>query len=79
MGQILDLVRPAVSVETIDALLFLLEEARAGRVLGVAWVAVHAGRRFTGDAVGETRTHPTFTRGMLRVLDDELGKLGKPF
>lgn len=75
MGELLQLVDPVVSSETLDAITQLLEEVRAGRVVGVAWIARHRGNLFTADAVGTAKDDPVHTRGMLKVLDDELGQM----
>jgi hypothetical protein len=75
VGQLFQLVNDTVSPETIEALAQLLEDARAGRIIGLAWVARHRGSDFTVDAAGAAKKDPTTTRGMVQVLDDELGKL----
>lgn len=75
--KLLKLPPPAISQDTVQALEFLVEEAKAGRVIGVAWVALHPLYKFSVDAAGETRRSPTFTRGVLRVLDDALSKLSE--
>lgn len=75
MGQLYQLVNDAVSPETIEALAQLLEDARAGRIIGLAWVARRRGIDFTVDAAGAAKEDPITTRGMVHVLDDELGKL----
>lgn len=77
MGELL-LLAPAVSSDAVAALEELLAEAKAGRVIGLAWVALHAGRTFTMDIAGETKNDITYTRGMLLALDDELSKILLP-
>lgn len=77
MGEIVRLVPAGVSDETVKAIEYLLQEARAGRYVGLAWVAMRAGYLYDVDIAGETRRAPTFTRGMLRVLDDELAQIVK--
>lgn len=67
--------RPDVDAETIEALEQLLEQARAGQILGVAFVAMRKRREFVGDATGEAYRNPTFARGMLAALDDHLRDL----
>lgn len=63
------------SEEVVRALEELLQQARSGNLIGLAWVAMHAGYEYSVDVAGETRRCPTFTRGMLMKLDDELSKL----
>lgn len=53
----------------------LLAEARAGRLIGFAYVAMRLERSYSVGAAGETRRSPTLTRGMLLLLDDELKAL----
>jgi hypothetical protein len=71
-GPVLKLITPAVSRETVDTLEHLLAEARSGRLIGLAYVAMHKTYDYSVDIAGETRRSPTLTRGMLNLLDDEL-------
>jgi hypothetical protein len=73
--KVISLVEPVVSTDTLCALECLLREARAGRLIGIAWVSMFEGYRYEVDIAGETRRCPTFTRGMLCKLDDELARL----
>lgn len=71
-GVVLSLVRPTVSADTVKAAEYLLQEARAGRVIGLAWVALQPGYGYEVDWAGEVKRDPTFTRGTLKKLDDEV-------
>ena len=62
----------SVSRETVNTLEQLLEGARAGEVVGLAFCAVLKGPRYIVDLTGEARRNPTFARGMVCALDDEL-------
>lgn len=62
-------------VETAKALSLLLQEAVAGRLSGFSYVAMNPGRGYIADAVGECESNPTFTRGMVRALDDKLARM----
>lgn len=73
--SVVTLVPAAASPETINALIHLLAQARAGLVVGIAVVAVHKINDYSVDCTGIARTYPTLTRGMIRRLDDELAKL----
>jgi len=53
----------------------LLEDAKAGRLVGIAYAAFYAGREYTADVAGEARRNPVTSRGVLKVLDDQLAKL----
>lgn len=52
-----------------------MTEARAGDLVGLAFVAVYHGYDYTADIAGEARRNPTFTRGMLLRLDEQLNLL----
>jgi hypothetical protein len=71
----LRLVPGRVCAETIEALEHLLEEARAGTVIGLAVGVCLTGSRFFVDAFGDARRRPLEARGMVCSLDDELGRL----
>jgi hypothetical protein len=58
--------------ETIGYLRDLLEQAEAGEVYGLAVAAMLKQRKYVTHTTGEASRNPTFTRGMLTVLDDEL-------
>lgn len=61
--------------DTVKALEDLLVEAKAGNLIGFAYVAMRLERSYGVGIAGETRRSPTFTRGMLALLDDELAGL----
>lgn len=62
------------SCDTVLALEHLLDEARKGRIIGVAYVAMLKHRRYVVHAAGEAHRNPTFARGMLATLDDSLSR-----
>lgn len=67
--------RPAqqpFNLDTVEQLERLLLDAKAGLVTGVAFTALRAGRRYEVGVSGECSRNPTFARGMLKTLDDEL-------
>lgn len=78
MAVHLELVPPKVSADTIELLAFLLQEAHAGRVIGVAFVAMHKAYEYSVDVAGEAKTVPTLTRGMVAALDDQLARIVHP-
>jgi len=75
VAERLRVVRFPGSNDTVRALEALLAEARAGRLIGVAYVAMYGHGEYAVGFDGETRKTPTFTRGMLHLLDDELSKI----
>lgn len=69
--QHLRLLPPAICHKTIRELEELLSAAKAGQVVGIAYIALSAGS-YMVDSVGEANERPTLTRGMIRELDDLL-------
>lgn len=63
-----------LSSDTVECLAELLEQAKAGKVIGIAFSAILKRRNYWVNTAGEARRSPTFTRGMLRALDDQLGQ-----
>jgi hypothetical protein len=78
----LKLVTPSVQSEpdescqdVVSLLEGLLADARAGKLTGIAGVRIYRDRHYTYGVTGETVSNPTFTRGMLKVLDDHIASL----
>lgn len=69
------LVHDHISRETIQALEQLLDEARRGELIGIAFCAMYRQHRYIACTAGECRRSPTFTLGMLRALDFKLCRL----
>lgn len=74
-ASVIRLVPDTVSEETIRALEFLLKEAKAGRVIGLALIAMHRIDDYSVDATGACKSLPHIARGMIATLDDELSQL----
>jgi hypothetical protein len=68
------LVRDGISTDTEKALLQMLELARKGELIGIAFAGMTRGRKFFVNTAGEAHRSPTFARGMVAALDDEIGK-----
>jgi hypothetical protein len=69
MGEVIKLSPTTVSQETVDTLTSLLADARSGKVIGLTFVALHPGRRFEADCVGQSKTSVVFTLGALQCLE----------
>lgn len=67
------LVGDAISDDVVEALEELLAQAKRGQVIGLAYAAMYKRRHYVVNTAGECRKNPTFTRGMVRALDDRLG------
>jgi len=68
------LVPDTISTDTVECLDELLAMPRAGEVIGIAYVAMLKRRKYIANAAGEAHRNPTFSRGMIQVLDDQLGQ-----
>lgn len=68
------LVPNALSNDTVEALRELLARAESGEIIGIAYAVMVKGRHYIVDTAGELHRNPTFARGMVRALDDELGR-----
>lgn len=66
------LLHNATSEDVVEALEMLLAQARRGELIGIAYAALYKRRQYTVDTAGDCRRNPTFTRGMVRALDDRL-------
>lgn len=69
------LVPDSLPQDTIGTLERLLAQARRGMVLGMAFGVMYKGRKYIVNATGEVRRSPTFARGMVAELSDELHRL----
>jgi hypothetical protein len=61
-----------ISHDTVEALQTLLDDARKGHIIGVAFCAMYKRREFIVNTAGEAHRNPTFTRGMVSCLNDTL-------
>jgi hypothetical protein len=63
-----------VSTDTVEAARTLLDLASSGEVIGIAFVAQFKRRTYIVNTAGECHRNPTWTRGMLAALDDQLSR-----
>ena len=68
------LVPDSVCWDTVGALTELLSEAKAGRIIGLGFVAVYKRGEYIVDVTGELRRNPMLARGMVACLDDYLSE-----
>lgn len=71
---VLRLVQPPprpVCAETVKCLEDMLEAARAGEIVGVAYVASLFNSKFFAEMTGDLRNDPVLARGMVASLDDK--------
>jgi hypothetical protein len=74
MASRFHLVGESVSEDVVEALEDLIAQARSGQLIGIAFAAMYKRRQYIVDTAGECRRNPTFTRGMVRALDDQLAR-----
>jgi hypothetical protein len=66
------LVPDQISNDTVKCLETLLRHARRGEVIGIAFAAALRRRAYITNTAGECHRSPTWARGMLAALDDQL-------
>jgi hypothetical protein len=66
------LVSDTISNETEDALIQLLDLARRGELIGIAFAGMLKQRQYFVNTAGEAHRNPTFARGVVAALDDSL-------
>lgn len=66
------LMRASVSHDTIEALEFLLHEAKRGEVIGIAYGAIMKRRSCIVDTAGEAYRNPLFALGVVCMLSDDV-------
>ena len=68
-------VKARISHDVVDALEQLLIGARSGDITGIAFACALPGMRHFTDVAGTFYTNPTFARGAVDFLSDELAAL----
>lgn len=69
------LVADNLSRDTVDALEVLLEGAKTGEITGIAFACTMRRMRYITNVAGICYKNPTFARGMIASLSDELALL----
>lgn len=72
MKQPFELVTDSISHDSVEALQMLLQQAKSGELIGVAFAAMYRKGSFVVNTAGEAHRSPTFARGMIAALDDHL-------
>lgn len=72
----LSIVRPQSSqdMDVVETLAFLLQEAKEGRLTGIAYAAMRQDKSFILDAAGESHRNPVRALGEVHMLADELAR-----
>lgn len=74
-SSVISVVPHSAEPDTVGALESLLVRARAGDVIGIAWIALEPAEGYHVDIAGHVREIPIFVRGLLPVLAAELDKI----
>lgn len=69
------LVKDYVSRDLVTCLTQMLEGAKSGKIKGICFAAILDKNRFITNVAGLCYRNPTFARGMVSSLDDELAGL----
>lgn len=69
------LVPDNISHDTVECLEVLLEGAKAGEITGIAFACTLKKMRYITNVAGLCYREPTFARGMVAFLSDELAGL----
>jgi hypothetical protein len=69
------LVRDQVSHDLAQAITTLHEAVQAGHIVGLAFGVALRGRRYFVNTAGTLTRDPTFARGIIAALDDELSRM----
>ena len=64
-----------ISHDTVEALETLLALAKEGEVTGIAFAVTLRKMRYITNVAGHCYRHPTFARGMVSFLSDQLAGL----
>lgn len=75
MTRPFSLVSDSLSHETEKCLASLLDDAKNGHLVGIAFAAMYKGGTYIVNAAGEAYRSPTFARGMVADLSEQLGKI----
>lgn len=69
------LVPDNISHDVVEALETLLDAARRGEITGIAFACTLRKMRYITNVAGHCYTNPTFARGMVAFLSDQLARL----
>jgi hypothetical protein len=73
-APVISIAKRPICAATVQTLEKMLKAARDGDLIGLAYAAMYSGSDFDIDLVGECERAPTFTLGMLSLLDDRIAK-----
>ena len=68
-------VRSHVETDCVQCLQDMAAAAETGEVIGIAYAVMYRGRHYIVNTAGELHRNPTFARGAVAALDDELSRM----
>lgn len=68
-------VRACPNQDVVLVLTQLLEEAKAGKITGLAYAVIEQGSRYSADVVGRAKTSPLIALGIARALEETVARL----
>jgi len=71
----MQLIHDNISRDTVEALETLLEGAKAGHIKGIIFGAMLPRRRYMVNIAGDATRDPTFARGIIGAMEDELREI----
>lgn len=69
------LLRDSISRDNVEAAKIIMEAAATGDIVGTVFALQLRGRRYVVNITGQCVRDPTFARGMVGAIDDELRDL----
>lgn len=69
------LVRDQISRDMLQTCAQLLDAAKEGQITGLAFACTLKGKRYFVNVSGSLARDPTFARGVVAALDDELSRM----
>jgi hypothetical protein len=70
-----ELVHDNISHDVVEALETLLDLAKRGEITGIAFACTMKRMRYITNVAGYCHQHPTYARGMVAFLSDQLAGL----
>lgn len=70
-----ELIPDNISHDVVEALETLLDLAKQGEITGIAFACTMKRMRYITNVAGYCHRHPTYTRGMISFLSDQVAAL----
>ena len=74
MSSVLSVVNRSANAPTVQELEAILARAKAGEVIGLAYVYIGQDGEYSGNVVGVAATLPIYLRGLVEALKEQISK-----